>query len=427
MPTISFVVIAYNVERYIADCLHSLQAQTHNDFEVIVVDDASTDNTKSIIESTIQGDNRFTLISKEHNEGAHLARRTGVAHTTGRYVIFVDGDDRMQDTACEVLSVVAANRDFNILRFGRSLVPHGDANERTALQEERVFNLTTEDMHSSDVLKSVFSEDFAVRNTWSLIDCMFDGDFARQGFAAMTSESLGRMQDSYEFFVLASRAQSMMFFTEYRALRYNFGAGVSGSGLETIQKFDRGQTGIRASMNAVLQYAAAAESDDMARCAQWYKHTVLGIVGREWVMRLTETDQIAGMRSLRHEWGDENAAYMLLDPLTARARWFVEHEAIPSDDDPYTRWTMLFDALDLHEVSDPLIQQRIDDYRLLRQELIDRGQRQQEELQRQQQITEQQRLLKSGSLLRRVVDRCLPEGSTRRRILRASAHRILRR
>lgn len=427
MPTISFVVIAYNVQEYIADCLRSLQAQTSDDFEVVVVDDASTDDTKQIIQSTICDDDRFVLVAKESNEGAHLARRTGVSYTTGRYVIFVDGDDRMQDTACEVLSAVATNRDFDILRFGRSLVPHGEANERTALQEERVFNLTTEDMSSGDVLKSVFTEDFPVRNTWSLIDCMFDGDFVRQGFSMMTGESLGRMQDSYEFFVLASRAQTMMFFTEYRALRYNFGTGVSGTGLETLQKFERGHTGIHASMKAVLEYANTIGGDDVERCAQWYKHTVLGIVGREWVMRLEETDQIAGMRSLRREWGDENAAYMLLDPLAARARWFVEHDAIPSDDDPYTRWVTIFDSLDLYAVSDSLIQQRIDDFLPLRQELLDHERRRQEESRRRQEMVEQQRILKSGTTLRRVVDHCFPEGSTVRRVLRAGARRMLRR
>ena len=147
MPTVSFVVIAYNVERYIADCLQSLRNQTNPDFEVVVVDDASTDSTKSVIESAIQNDSRFSLIAKDKNEGAHLARRTGVSHATGKYVVFVDGDDRLQDTACEVLSSYASGRNFDILRFGRTVVPHGSANQDTALQEERSFNLHTEDMH----------------------------------------------------------------------------------------------------------------------------------------------------------------------------------------------------------------------------------------------------------------------------------------
>lgn len=72
-------------------------------------------------------------------------------HATGKYVVFVDGDDRLQDTACEVLSSYASGRNFDILRFGRTVVPHGSANQDTALQEERSFNLHTEDMHGEDV------------------------------------------------------------------------------------------------------------------------------------------------------------------------------------------------------------------------------------------------------------------------------------
>lgn len=435
MPTVSFVVIAYNVERYIVDCLQSLHNQTNPDFEVIVVDDASTDFTKSVIESAIQGDSRFSLVAKGKNEGAHLARRAGVLHTVGKYVVFVDGDDQLQDTACEVLSAYASSRAFDILRFGRTVVPHGSANRETALQEERSFNLHTEDMQGEDVLKSVFSEDFGTRNTWSLIDCMFDGEFVRKGFAATYDEPLGRMQDSYEFFVLASRAETMRFFTEYRGLCYNLGAGVSGSGLETLQKFEHGHMGIYSSMNAVLRYAADSGGDNTTRCAQWYKHVVLGIVGREWVMRLAEADQIAGMRSLRRIWGDENTAYMLLDPLMARAQWFVDHDAVPSDADPYRRWVMLFNSMDLNNISDMVIQQRVDDFLVLKGKLdkheleIEQAKiaEQQERRQRQLQLEEQRRVLKTGTRIRRVVDAVFPEGSGRRNLLRHAAHRILHR
>lgn len=435
MPTVSFVVIAYNVERYIADCLQSLQNQTNPDFEVVVVDDASTDSTKSVIESAIQNDSRFSLIAKDKNEGAHLARRTGVSHATGKYVVFVDGDDRLQDTACEVLSSYASGRNFDILRFGRTVVPHGSANQDTALQEERSFNLHTEDMHGEDVLRSVFSEDFGTHNTWSLIDCMFNGEFVRSGFAATYDEPLGRMQDSYEFFVLASRAKTMRFFMEYRGLRYNLGAGVSGSGLETLQKFEHGHTGIHSSMNAVLRYAADSGDDNMTRCAQWYRHVVLGIVGREWVMRLTETDQIAGMRSLRRVWGDENTAYMLLDPLTARAQWFVDHDAVPSDADPCRRWLTLLNSLDLNGISDTVIQQRVNGFLALKGKLdkhefeIKQAKiaEQQERYRQQLQLEEQRRVLKTGTPIRRVVDAVFPEGSERRNLLRRAAHWILHR
>lgn len=450
MPVFSFVVIAYNVEQYIAECLQSLKEQTLSDCEVIVVDDASTDNTKSIIQSVIEDDARFTLIAKEHNQGAHLARKTGVAASHGKYVVLVDGDDKLYSTAGEVLSAVAGKRQFDILRFGRSIIPCGQANEERAFQEERSFNLATGPQRDDAILRSVFSDHEPVRNSWSLIDCLFDGDFVRSGFASMTGEWLGRMEDAYEFFVLASRARTMMFFTEYHGLRYRLGSGDSGWGTEELSRFERGQVGICSSLNAVMHYAEHSENSAGKQCAQWFQYTVYGIVGRDWSSRLTIPDQAAAISSLRTTWGDAAVSYMMLDPLTARAQWFVDNNAIPSDEDPYTHWLSMLDSLELDDVQDRAIADRIEHFRSLEKIITDRRterdravelQRQQEEQRRleeeqrreQERIAqlerqiEAQRLWKTGSWQKRVIDKVLPESGRARAVLRSLAHVLLRR
>ena len=73
VPLLSFVVIAYNVEDSIARCLCGLRAQLSTVAEVIVVDDASTDGTLTAINSAVEDDPRFRVISKCRNEGPHLA------------------------------------------------------------------------------------------------------------------------------------------------------------------------------------------------------------------------------------------------------------------------------------------------------------------------------------------------------------------
>lgn len=75
---ISIIVAAYNVAPYLDKCLKSIQEQTHKDFEVIVVDDGSTDDTSLICDKYAQNDIRFTIIHKK-NEGVDCARRDGVA------------------------------------------------------------------------------------------------------------------------------------------------------------------------------------------------------------------------------------------------------------------------------------------------------------------------------------------------------------
>jgi glycosyltransferase involved in cell wall biosynthesis len=89
MPEVSVVIPAYNAERFIAETLRSVQAQTFRDFEVLVVDDGSTDRTASIVDAFGPPIRRL----QQKNGGVSRARNAGSAAATGRFVAFLDADD----------------------------------------------------------------------------------------------------------------------------------------------------------------------------------------------------------------------------------------------------------------------------------------------------------------------------------------------
>lgn len=89
---VSVVVPAYNVGPYIEDCINSVVNQTYSKWELIVVDDGSTDNTYDLAKKTA-GDDRRIRIHKQNNQGVSMARNTGLGMATGTDVIFLDGDD----------------------------------------------------------------------------------------------------------------------------------------------------------------------------------------------------------------------------------------------------------------------------------------------------------------------------------------------
>ena len=99
---ISVIIPVYNVERYLEECLNSLQHQTYTDIEVILVNDGSTDNSKTICERYCEEDNRFRLITQT-NQGQSLARNVGVAASKGEYIAFVDSDDIIKANYLEKL------------------------------------------------------------------------------------------------------------------------------------------------------------------------------------------------------------------------------------------------------------------------------------------------------------------------------------
>lgn len=91
-PSISIIVPVYNIEKYLARCLDSIENQTVKDFECIMVNDGSTDSSGTICEQYSQKDNRFILINIE-NGGPSKARNIGLEHVKSQWVTFVDSDD----------------------------------------------------------------------------------------------------------------------------------------------------------------------------------------------------------------------------------------------------------------------------------------------------------------------------------------------
>ncbi|HLN95647.1 MAG TPA: glycosyltransferase [Flavobacterium sp.] len=93
MPLVSVITPAYNSERFLADAIRSVQSQTHPDWEMVVVDDASSDNTPNIARAFAEQDRRVRFIRLENNQGAGAARQTALDAAKGRYIAFLDADD----------------------------------------------------------------------------------------------------------------------------------------------------------------------------------------------------------------------------------------------------------------------------------------------------------------------------------------------
>lgn len=92
MPNVSVIIPFYGVEKYIEKCILSVKNQSFKDFECILVDDESPDNSYALAEKTIEGDNRFRII-RQKNKGLGGARNTGIENAQGKYICFLDSDD----------------------------------------------------------------------------------------------------------------------------------------------------------------------------------------------------------------------------------------------------------------------------------------------------------------------------------------------
>lgn len=127
IPAVSVIIPMYNVEKYIAETLNSVLGQTLKNFELIVVDDCSTDKSCEIVESFIpKFDGRLKLIHMKKNSGGpSLPRNKGLEFSRGKYVFFMDNDDVILVNALENFFKIAEQTQADILYCKKYLTSMG--------------------------------------------------------------------------------------------------------------------------------------------------------------------------------------------------------------------------------------------------------------------------------------------------------------
>lgn len=99
---VSIIVPVYNVEKYLNKCIDSILSQTFEDYELILVDDGSTDSSSQICDEYSRKDNRITVVHKK-NGGSSSARNAGLDIAKGKYISFIDSDDYIDNRYIEIL------------------------------------------------------------------------------------------------------------------------------------------------------------------------------------------------------------------------------------------------------------------------------------------------------------------------------------
>ena len=124
-PKVSVIVPAYNAELYLEGCLKNILNQSYKDFELLVIDDGSKDQTNEIIQRQAELDDRVVLISQE-NAGASAARNCGLKEAKGDWIVFVDSDDYVTQTYLQdLIDMISDKEDVVLGVCGHSVFYNG--------------------------------------------------------------------------------------------------------------------------------------------------------------------------------------------------------------------------------------------------------------------------------------------------------------
>ena len=143
-PKISIIIPVYNVEKYLNRCVDSLLGQTLKDIEIILVDDSSTDNSPGICDEYLKADERVRVIHKP-NQGAGMARNSGLEIAKGDYVGFVDSDDYVDLNMYKALYDTAVKHNADLVMSGVRYVDgnmfekQGEIIEKSFFDDDTVF------------------------------------------------------------------------------------------------------------------------------------------------------------------------------------------------------------------------------------------------------------------------------------------------
>lgn len=140
-PIISIVVPVFNSKKTLRDCIESILSQTYHNLEIILVDDGSTDGSEKLVDDYAKSDKRVKAIHQK-NQGLSGARNTGIKNATGKYITFVDSDDRIEPNMIKVLyeTLIDSRSDIAVCSF-KELYPNGKTKGFNRNYPKQVFTI----------------------------------------------------------------------------------------------------------------------------------------------------------------------------------------------------------------------------------------------------------------------------------------------
>lgn len=174
MGLVSIVVPVYNAQKFIAETIATVQAQTYTAWELILVDDYSTDESAKLIEQFCKKDGRIKLLKMKRNSGAAITRNTGIDAAKGRYLAFLDADDTWVATKLQKQVEFMSGRghaftftsyefaDENGLASGKPVAVPASITYAQALKNHIIWTCRTNNSLSANKIK-------AMKRTWYLL------------------------------------------------------------------------------------------------------------------------------------------------------------------------------------------------------------------------------------------------------------------
>lgn len=222
-PLVSVLIANYNNELYLEKCIQSVMSQTLKDIEIIIVDDGSTDRSPSLIKNLIAADSRIRAIFNEKNGGLVNARRKGVEAASGRYIMFLDSDDYMNQNACAI-AVGVIEKGYDLVKFGASVINTASPIHSRAKDIEKFLNFGKPGEYSrEELIDSMFFERDISWHVWTNI---YLREICLYAYRELENGYFNHPEDAYAMTAITRYIRNAAKI-DSRLYNYNVGLGIS--------------------------------------------------------------------------------------------------------------------------------------------------------------------------------------------------------
>lgn len=184
---VSIIIPIYNSANYLQRCLDSVVHQTYNDWELILVDDGSVDDSKSLCDKEAESDGRIRVLH-QNNQGASIARRNGIREAQGEWLTFVDSDDIIENDYIERL--FHAVQQFNVKIAACDQIQHIEGTDVVVEKDKESILLDEKELHDrffkyqfwgfggkiyhKSVFKGIYFPEYTINEDYVVMAQLFD-------------------------------------------------------------------------------------------------------------------------------------------------------------------------------------------------------------------------------------------------------------
>ncbi len=321
MTRFSVCINAFNAEEFLKEAIKSVLSQDFDDFELLVLDDASTDGTAKIIKKFEAKNSNVKGIFKSQNGGLYLGRKDIVEHCNGEYTLFLDADDEMEAGLLSALDKNLTLKDVDMLHYGIKVKGFGVGDDDCESFENFV-NTPVDDLEGDEIINSIFGGRGDYVQDWRICQRAFRTTVLKKANKLMTDRRLDCAEDAYQMFVFSMISKNEATFNNIKGLTYNYGLGLNGRSEWSQEKFLRVARSFRECSDEIEKFAEEFGTKLLKDNATSAELKLMNLLFNDWCDRVSNENKIA--------CAAECVAFMPKDVVASQLLRCVIDEAYPA-------------------------------------------------------------------------------------------------